>query len=346
MKRFRNETELRQYVEKKLGPLPEEIWGSLKAENFISEVLYHSDEYPDSLDNLLERAEFELYRGGHRHARRRIREEKVPPPADTSYVIRSRLLAMRAAKLPYVRHFRRKYLPNGLLSPEEVTSWIDAIWEKEKNNIGAIITVAVDFPVDGEPPQFDYTPPPDPYAMAFDVPALIRTAEAIPAGTPVVGFKLTRLEWVDPMKPNDINPSRLISCSGVLYALQQTAQKVASDFDCQEAEAVTFILTGLPFSFEYINIQQDAFHKAIKFKVYPEVSPAKLAKAYSRFRGIKARWRPPSPKTLEMVSFRLDHLGMSWRECWEAWNAEHPDKRYPSPERMKRDYHRAVKRMI
>ncbi|MBC7334737.1 MAG: hypothetical protein H5U01_00475, partial [Clostridia bacterium] len=150
MKRFRDETELRQYVEKKLGPLSEEIWGLLKDDNYISEVLYHSDEYPDSLDNLLERAEFELYRGGHRRARQRMRGEKVPPPTDMSYLIRSRLLAMKAAKLPYVRHFRRKYLPNGLLSPEEVTSWIDAIWEKEKNNFGAIITIAVDWPVDSE----------------------------------------------------------------------------------------------------------------------------------------------------------------------------------------------------
>lgn len=328
MKRFRNETELRQHVEKKLGPLSDEIWGLLKDERYISEVLYHSDEFPDSLDILLERAR-RLRQLAGRHARREA--ERTPAPPDMSYVIRSRLLAMKAAKLPLVRQFRRKYLPNGLLSLSEVTPWIEAR-AKEDGPPSLYVTVAV--------PQDTH--------LTEDK---LRLAEAIPAGTRVVRSDREMLYWID---ADMTTRWRFIADGGTLHFLQTTSKRLAGELGCSEAQAATFILTGIPPLLTPVVLKHDVNYgllgarETITMTIGLEVSPAEVAKIYSQERSwhIAGRWRPPSPKTLEMVSFRLDHLGMSWRECWQAWNAEHPDKRYPSPERMKRDYHRAVKRIL
>lgn len=325
MKRFRDETELRQYVEKKLGPLSEEIWGLLKDDNYISEVL--SGNYEDSLRNLLERAK-RLRQLAGRHSKRET--ERTPTPPDMSYLIRSRLLAVEAAKLPLVRQFRRKYLPNGLLSLSEVTPWIEAR-AKEDGPPSLYVTVAV-----------------PPGVLADDKLCL---AEAVPAGTRVVRSDRETLCWID---ADMTTRWRFIADGGTLHFLQTTARWLAGELGCSEAQAATLILTGIPPLLTPVVLKYDVNYsllgtrETITMTIGLEVSPMEVAKIYSQERSwhIAGKWRPPSPKTLEMVSFRLDHLGMSWRECWEAWNAEHPDKRYPSPERMKRDYHRAVKRIL
>jgi hypothetical protein len=323
MKRFQSERELRQYVEKRVGPLPEGVWDLLKEDQYVSEVLL--GEYEDSLSALLKRAKRLKAVTGRTP---RGKEERTPPPPDASWYIRSRLLAMEAARSPLVRQFRRKYLPDGLLSLQEVTPWIEARAQEDgPPSLCALVEISKEH-------------------LTADK---LRLAEAIPAGTRVVRLHRETLEWVDGDNFQHWH-WRFITVGGVLHFLQTTAQWVADELDCDLARAVTFVLTDIPPFVSPITVQT-AYHYGayqwaeVTLRVRAEVSPSEVAKAYSQERMmlVKGKWRPPTFQTLEMVNFRLNHLTMTWQDCWEAWNAAHPDRQYPSPERMRRDYHRAVK---
>ncbi|MBC7084613.1 MAG: hypothetical protein H5T95_14185, partial [Firmicutes bacterium] len=302
MKRFRSESELRQYVEKRLGPLSEEVWDLLEEDGYVDEVLW--EEYEDSLSNLLTRAR-KLKAMAGRVSRDEVK--RTPPPPDASWFTRSRLLAMEMAKEPLLRRFRRKYLPDGLLSPQEVTPWIEARAKEDgPPSLCAMVEIS-------------------PEHLTTD---RRRLAEAIPAGTRVIELhpRRERLEWID---EDGVQRWRFIATGGVLHSLQTTAKWIADDLDCDLARAVTFVLTDIPPLVSPIKFRvKYQFYKAflwaeVTLRVRVEASPEEVAKAYAeeRRRLVRGKWRPPTLPTLEMVNFRLDHLDMTWRDCWEAWNA-------------------------
>lgn len=323
MGHFRGEAELRQYVEKRIGGLSEAIWGLLKEDSYVSEALY--EDYFDAVDNLLERAR-RLKQLEGRPARQTVTARRTFPPSNEN-AVRARLLAVEAAKHPLVRRFRRKYLPGGLLSPQDVTAWIEER-AKEDGPPSLYVTVAV---------ARDVHRGKDLKAVIADDARIAETA-------------LRLMRWVD---ADGSERSLPIADGGTLHYLQDAAHHLAGELGIDDAQAATFILTGRPPVIYPLTVHRSVtFSPAgvrgvIVISADAETPPAQITRVYSAVRReiVRGKRRPLSAHTLEMVSFRLDHLGMTWEECRQAWNAEHPDRTYPSFERMRRDYHRAVKRL-
>lgn len=109
-------------------------------------------------------------------------------------------------------------------------------------------------------------------------------------------------------------------------------------------DAAKWVLVGAAPPISEISIRTRLRHYDLWPTVILEASVWASDRFVTRqFRAARSVWmsRRPAPKqkVVEMANFRLDNLGLSWRDCWEQWNQGHPEEQYSSPATMKRSYY-------
>ena len=225
----------------------------------------------------------------------------------------ARILAADASRLPEVKGFRGRRLRGRLVELSSVAGWI-----LRRRRTGAA-QVFVTVPADAEAAH----PP------AADRPPHVLTLSYLTA--------------------EDLFPRVVIlPGAGTLVELKAIASRLVLRYPWTEAEATTFVLTGIPPALPLL--RATIYHRSpwaaaatISLEVYPSVSPSALARAY---RGVRAEVLGPRRRHREVGEpFRADlaafcaenNDGRSWSEMMRAWNRHDPPHRFRDVRRFTRD---------
>jgi hypothetical protein len=359
---YADEDEVRLALERKLRKTVDaETWDLLVEERYVASVK-EGDEELEELVYQYKRherrspPEREVLKNLTTRGPRQQSPEKEEQP-DKRFELISQLLANEATDRPDVRKFRREHLHNNLLGRGEVAPWLE---EKAREEAKA-----------GLPSQWLKFPLPKGHTIRPN--QKTESIKVVPPLTtlPMYGVSRDRelLEWAG---EDGIVPGHTyVAHGGVLHELQLLGKYLAKMYGWQEAQATTFVLTGvcplvsqLRFGVNY-SVGKDYRPRArITLNVDPEVSPAKVAEVYRKVRqSVRSgkRNKPMSERILTLVEFALEQrrLGKKWEDIMELWNRRYPKWKVLKPKRQSgkdpeaealrralwnfnRDYNRAV----
>ena len=325
--------EIRAALAHRLGREPkEEIWDRLVEEAYVHDVWLEIDE----IDDLEEK-----YREFNR-----VPEHLLQPPKNaidsgprqTRFQILSDLTARQAATEKGVIAFRRQRLTEGLIKREEVVEWIT---RQAADEGPASRYLRVPIPDGYKPIRRNGRIVTEPLLTISD------TTSAIQVEIELLSYAAPDDQWV-----------RRISVrhGGTLYELRMLGRSLARRFTWQEAQATTFILTGIsPLLSSLRGGIRMALSRPISSRISmdidPTLTPEEVAEQYKKLRAslIGARYRSMSEKHLRLAEFYGGHKpeGMTWAALMNKWN--HSQDRgwdYDRYETFARDCNQAWRRLM
>jgi hypothetical protein len=385
------ETELRAEVEK-VRDLTDEAWQYLSDIGFVGEAVEEEGEAQDDPVRYLLAELDRLYatappRAGITKPRGRATQgERVPPQLSDYELERSELFSEYMAKLaapdvslrettegpipvfPAVAGFRRKYLDDTLLSPEEaralLTSPVAAHWpysefgrqgisvvghsyhidENKRDDNGPYAVVQVSVPSPRNPSFKDRRRP---ETGRWEWPSKrrdVRTNET-PRRDFKTGYPPHEKAWkILPFPGVDGYTHRtVVQPLSVLGALHDTVSHLIQRYPWEEPDAVWFVLTGetpwvvpLTWQFRGIGAGLDAWsYGYITLKVEPWVSARVVERVYSdvQHQLLGKDNKRVGEKNRELFRFVINRMGPggSWpkaRELVKEWDQEYPQWRY------------------
>lgn len=334
---FRNEEELRAWVETRLGgPVDDRIWRLLVKDRYVDEAL--NPEFRN-VRGLLERyRELEALKGHREPAVREPREVRLPP--DKRLIALSEILAAEASRLPEVLRFRQEVLGGQLIPREQVPSWIE---QKAEEDGGG--THRVEIPL---PPGHEL---PDPMGK-LSPEWLRRLADTIEKhGLRIYcGFRPDTLSY--PGLPGEDWARRVpVRHDGVLGRLKRIAGQLCKRYPpWQEAQAVAFVLSG---AIPLVPIGRVTYHLSshmparMTMMVDPRLSKEEVADLYARHRRklFQGQDKPMTEKHLRLAVFLAENPTSTWAERMLKWNASYPQWGYKNYRTFCRDALAAYERV-
>jgi len=327
MKRFKNEAEVRQGVEKRLrSPVRDDVWRYVVEKRYVEEVL--DGEFEDAFDNLIKEVRvLNQLAGTPRTPRRPVsRPLATPDPRwrllvklQAKEALRRGVAAFRArylseealSKIEDMAWWRARYpSPFGLLSPEAATVWL---WRQEKMQEG---------PPDKPPRQLEYIP----------------------------AQELERAQFTR---------SILLRGDGPLRQLAFLCHECERRYNWPSYETIFFVLCGVlprPAAIRCSFTQPVAIYSTeemlprrctVTLDIDVDTPPEEVMRGYAEIRRYlvgNSRSRPLSAKIATLVDFVLDQPdGTTWREKMEAWNQAHPEWLYDNVDHFIVSYRRAIR---
>ena len=298
--------EIRAALAGRLGHEPkEEVWDRLVEEDYVREVWEETAE----IDYLEEKY----------HEFSRIPVCLLQPtkgaidsgPRQIRLQILSNLTARQAATEKGVIAFRRQYLTERLVERGEVVEWIEG-QAKE----------------DGRPSSYLRVPVPDGYELVrndghvFTDPQLTisNTTSAIQVDIELLSYASPDDEWVRRIP---------VKHGGTLDRLRLLSRSLARRFTWQEAQAATFILTGISPKLSSLRggirmAFSQPVSSRINMEIDPTLTPEDVAERYKNLRAslIGTRYRTMSEKHLRLAEFYGGHKpeGTTWAVLMDKWN--------------------------
>ena len=331
--RYHAYDEIRAALASRLGYGPkEQIWDRLVEEDYVREVWEETAE----IDYLEEK-----YREFNRISGRLLQ----PPKSSTDSGLRkirlqllSDLTARHAETEKSVVAFRRQHLTEGLLKRQEVVEWITRQAKK-----------------DGLASRYLKVPVPDGYEpirrsgrIVTEPPLTISdTTSAVQIEMKLLSYAAHDDQWVQRIP---------VRHGGTLDQLRMLCESLARRFTWQEAQAATFILTGIsPLLSSLRGGIRMAFSQPISSRITmeidPTLTPEEVVEQYKKLRAplIGARYRSMSEKHLRLAEFYGGHKpkGTTWTALMNKWN--HSQDRgwdYHRFEAFARDCTQAWRRLI
>lgn len=322
-KRYRTEEAVKKALEGEKGRIRPDMWQKLIEKDYVKGILDdEEDAWIDACNELDDMRDIASYREPTAGPGRTVAPDEM-------HKARSRLLAQALTDEPEVRSFRRRHLPDGLLSPEAVAAWIRSHAPQ------------------GQPFQWVKAP----------LPAGVNVREMFTEGPPLelhiergqATFSADMLQFID----GEAVRTAAVPVAGPLRELYEVAASLKW-FYPKQWEAVQFVLTGQVPLLSPLELRSDTYaepweHTKVTISVDISVQPAEVAAEYSKLRRMftgSKRSRPRAPRTLALVHFVLDTPGQKWEARRSAWNTAHPDKPYVTARRMARDYDRAKRSLM
>jgi len=252
-------------------------------------------------------------------------------------VILSRSMADAAAKDPLVEGFRREFLGERLLAPEEVEPWIKRLAEAE-----------------GEPTSWLTIPLPEGHRLVpspadgiYVEPSLRLRQIPFPSG-PLIRV----LDYGVP--DNDWRRCVPVTQGGTLDRLRTLSQELTQRYDWREAAATLFVLTGgTPLSSPLemsVNATTSPFKRRIvTLEIDPMLSPREVARNYSEIRRRLTsgrRQRGLGEKHLTLAGMIAGASEEPWATRLQRWNKAHPKWKYLQESNFRRDCLKARERIL
>ena len=225
----------------------------------------------------------------------------------------ARILAADASRLREVRWFRRQRLHGRVVELSRVPEWI---LRRRRRSA----------------PQVFKTVPTD--------------AAAMPEAAGGRSWQVRTLSYLTGQDP--FPRVVALGATGTLVELKTIASHLVVRYSWTEAEATTFVLTGLPPALPLvrgtINVRSPWLAAStISLEVHPSTTPAALAGAYRAIRpeavAPKRRYRKlKEPHRGDLAAFCAENNdGRSWARMMQTWNAHDPAHRYHDVRRFTRD---------
>ena len=305
MRYYANE-EIRAALAHRLGREPkEEVWERLIEEDYVREVWEETAE----IDYLVEK-----YREFNRIPGDLLQPQKSATDSDPRRIrlqILSGLTARQAASETSVIAFRRQHLAEGLIKGEEVGEWI-----------------ARQAAEDGPASRYLRVPIPDGYepirrnGRIFTEPLLTisDTSSAIQIEIELLSYASPDDQWVRRIP---------VRHGGTLDRLRVVSESLARRFTWKEAQATTFVLTGISPLLSSLRggirmALSQPISSRITMEIDPTLTPGEVAEQYKKLRAslIGARYRSMSEKHLRLAEFYGGHKpeGTTWAALMDKWN--------------------------
>ena len=298
--------EIRAALARRLGHGPKgEVWDRLVEEDYVREVW----EETADIDYLKEKyREFNRIPGGL------LQPPKSAIDSGSRQIrlqILSDLTARQAATEKSVITFRRQHLIEGLLKREEVVEWITMQAKK-----------------DGPASRYLKVPVPDGYEPTrrngrILTEPLLTISDTFPA-------MQLEMELLAYASPDDQWARRIpVKHGGTLDRLRVVSESLARRFTWKEAQATTFVLTGMsPLLSSLRSGIRMAFSQPISSRISmeidPTLTPEVVAEQYKKLRDplIGARYRSMTEKHLRLAEFYGGDKpeGTTWAALMEKWN--------------------------
>ena len=331
--RYHTFDEIRASLACRLGhATKEEVWVRLVEEDYVREVLEETAE----IDYLEEK-----YREFNRVPMRLLQPPKSAidsGPQQTRLQILSDLTARQATTEKSVIAFRRQHLTEGLLKREEVDEWITRQSMEE-----------------GSASRYLRVPIPDDHELIRRNGGIITepllTISDTTSGTQV------KMELLSYASLDDQWVQRIpVRHGGTLDGLRMLSKSLARRFTWQEAQATTFVLTGIsPLLSSLRGGIRIAFNQPISSRINmeidPTLTPEEVAEQYKKLRAplIGTRYRSMGEKHLRLAEFYGGHKpkGTTWAALMNKWNHSQ-DRRweYDRFETFARDCKQAWRRLM
>jgi hypothetical protein len=127
----------------------------------------------------------------------------------------------------------------------------------------------------------------------------------------------------------------IIPRTGVLQRLKRLSERLAPQFGWDAAQAVTFVLTGVPPLVETIEMQKgrranSGLPRRIGLSVALSAPPERVAAAYKECRDalLPEGVRTLSERQFRLMLFALQNPELKGTPLFMAWNTKHPKWRY------------------
>ena len=298
--------EVRAALARRLGREPRaEIWDRL-----VEEAIVH--------DVWLEIVEIDYLEAKYREYSRVPRRLLRPPKSARDSGVRkirleilSDLTARQAATEKGVVAFRRQHLAEGLLKRQQVVEWITRQAAE-----------------DGPASHYLRIPVPDGYEPVWHNGCIATEPPlTISDSTPAIRIETELLSYA---APDDQGVRRIpVRYGGTLDELRMLSESLARRFTWQEAQATTFVLTGVsPLLSSLRGWIRIAFSQPISSRINmeidPTLTPKEVAEQYKKLRTslVGARYRSISEKHLRLAEFYGGHKpkDTTWSALMHKWN--------------------------
>lgn len=276
------------------------IWATLVEYRYVGQYLDEGD-----LSALAA-----VYDGIEAHeSRTRARQGPTPPAnlePDRRNEALSRIVAHHASLNESVVSFRAEYLPDGLISVEEVAEWVD--------------TKAL---ADGPPTVWIKAPTLDGTSPSTPIPEIRFAVES---------FELPR-EFSSERLDVPFGEPRRIRYGGVLYRLKQVASYRNLPVFPDERSRLTFVLTGTPPKYPMATVaysRLSAEETLVTITANIRTAPGEVAKLFQEARenrkGANYRSKEIAERNAQLAVFVSEKNGSGlWRQLCFEWNRLHPD---------------------
>jgi len=252
--------------------------------------------------------------------------QMVPPKSEEAGVpaedlALSYLLADEAGQTSAVREFRNKVLGGHVLSPMEVWPWLDSrsqldLSEGQLNFRGRGRVRTANQPMEEGMEDEGWR-------------KVVEGRIAMPRPTDWL--------WVYSGPARGSLPARMmvIPRRGVLQRLKRVSERLAPIFGWDAAQALTFVLTGVPPLVEGVEVEMPRqghakFPLRIRLSVAAGTPPERVAAAYRRHRDYVAPKgdRALSERQFRLLVFALQNPEIKGMRLWVEWNNQHPSWAY------------------
>ena len=324
---------VREALTRRLGHEPSAvIWNRLEEKFYFGEPWAE----PSGIDFLL--AEYRELE--------RIPEDLLQPPENavetaprqTRFAILAGVIANQAATEQSVIDFRRLYLDDRLLSPEEVPQWVTKQAEE-----------------DGPATQFLTVPIPDGHESVMGIEGIVTDPPLTIAGT-TTAIQVA-VELLSYAYPGDQWAQMIaVRHGGTLDRLRLVSKAMAKRYRWPEAQATNFVLTGIgpPLSSlrgGFHMVPNQPISSRITMDIDPTLTPEEVAERYKKLRAslIGARYRSMSVKHLRLAEFYKGHkpVGKTWTALMNEWNDNQGNRwEYKRFENFARDCKQAWSRLM
>lgn len=337
---FRRVEDVRRALERRHGPIPDEIWELLLEGETPRMAVDNPDDFElaeDDLLRLMRAAQIGHGKRGHRQQAREPRTETIP--ADERLLALSEIMALEAARREDVQSFRRDVLAGRLLSVEEIPAWIkEQAAQDAKKGPRVPVKVAAAMPLDAVQQLIGSTP--------NDVAATLLNALTSGAATVVdVALAARAIAYREPGK--SIVQNHPVTFGGVLWRLKTLVDALTRRYPWREEQAVEWVLAGsIPLiSRAQVTLAGGRAGPRIILELDPRLSRTEVARLYGRWRSrvFRGADKPIERKTRHLAVFGEEHResGKTWRELMAIWNQRHPEWPYHVPAHFAADVQRA-----
>ena len=298
--------EIRAALAHRLGREPKkEVWDRLVEEDYVREVWEETAQidYLEKKYRQFARAPDVLLQPARDATDSGLRQIRLQ--------ILSDLTARQAATEKRVITFRQQHLAKGLLKREEVVGWITRQAMK-----------------DGPASRYLRVPVPDGYepirrnGRIFTEPLLTisDTSSAIQIEIELLSYASPDDQWVRRIP---------VRHGGTLDRLRVVSESLARRFTWKEAQATTFVLTGISPLLSSLRggirmALSQPISSRITMEIDPTLTPGEVAEQYKKLRAslIGTRYRSMSEKHLRLAEFYGGHKpeGTTWAALMDKWN--------------------------